>query len=30
MSFIVELGPTLSPDDAVVHADAVLAIAQMV
>jgi protein MpaA len=30
MSFIVELGPTLSEAEAAVHADAVLAVAQMV
>ncbi len=30
MSFIVELGPTLTADEAAVHADAVLAVAQMV
>jgi protein MpaA len=30
MSFIIELGPTLSAEEAVVHANAVLAIAQMV
>jgi protein MpaA len=30
MSFIIELGDTLSPEQALVHADAVVAIAQMV
>jgi protein MpaA len=30
MSFIVELGPTLAPEQVQVHADAVVAIAQMV
>ncbi len=30
MSFIIELGPTLTADEAVVHAGAVLAVAQMV
>lgn len=29
MSFIIELGPTLAPDEAVVHAGAVLAVAEM-
>jgi len=30
LSFIIELGKTLSPAQALVHADAVVAIAQMI